>query len=45
MKTVSDVQKEYYRQWREKNKDKIAAKNKRYWEKKAREANKKEAGE
>lgn len=33
------------REWREKNKDKVKAINKRYWEKKAREYIAKEKGE
>lgn len=36
-----DIQREYYRQWRMKNKDKIKEYNRRYWEKKAQQ---KEAG-
>lgn len=31
------AQAEYQRRWREKNKDKVRANNKRYWEKKAKE--------
>ncbi len=34
---------EYYRQWRAKNKDKVREKNRRYWERKA--AQKLERGE
>ena len=30
--------KQYYREWRQKNKDKVIAAQQRYWEKKAREA-------
>ena len=29
------AQREYQREWRRKNKDKVAANNRRYWEKKA----------
>ncbi|WP_442264131.1 hypothetical protein [Tissierella sp.] len=31
------VKREYLREWRKKNKDKVAEHQKRYWEKKARE--------
>lgn len=34
-KKVADAKKEYYRKWREKNKDKIKESNRRYWLKKA----------
>lgn len=30
-----NVRREYQREWRAKNKDKVAANNRRYWEKKA----------
>ena len=29
------AQREYQREWRKKNKDRVAANNRRYWEKKA----------
>lgn len=32
-----DIQREYYRQWRMQNKDKIKEYNRRYWEKKAQQ--------
>ncbi len=32
---VREVQREYYREWRRKNPDKVREKNRRYWEKKA----------
>lgn len=32
-----ELQREYQRQWRKKNPDKVREKNRRYWEKKARE--------
>ena len=39
-KMVSDLaiqlRREYQREWRRKNKDKVAANNRRYWERKAR---------
>lgn len=35
---VKQVQREYYRKWRARNKDKIKASNQRYWLKKAQEA-------
>lgn len=33
--TVKEVQREYYREYRRKNKARIAENNKRYWERKA----------
>lgn len=39
---IKEAQREYQRQWRAKNPDKVRAKNRRYWEKKAREAMEKE---
>lgn len=32
---VREEQREYYRQWRAKNKDKVRENNRRYWEKRA----------
>lgn len=32
---VNDIKKEYYKQWRDNNKDKIKQYNARYWQKKA----------
>lgn len=37
------VQREYQREWRRKNPDKVREKNRRYWEKKAQERLRKEA--
>lgn len=31
-----EVQRQYQREWRKKNPDKVRAKNQRYWERKAR---------
>ena len=36
-KKVAEAKKEYYRKWREKNRDKIKESNRRYWLKKALE--------
>lgn len=33
--TIKKLQREYLRQWRAKNPDKVKAANRRYWEKKA----------
>lgn len=35
----------YYREWRKKNRDRVSANNRRYWEKKAAEAVRGAAGE
>jgi hypothetical protein len=35
------VKNEYYRQWREKNKERIKAYNKKYWERKQEESDNK----
>ncbi|ADU23189.1 hypothetical protein [Ruminococcus albus] len=35
---VKQVQREYYREWRARNKDRVKAANQRYWLKKAQEA-------
>lgn len=32
---AANARREYQREWRRKNKDKVAANNRRYWEKKA----------
>lgn len=32
---AAEVRREYYRQWRAKNKDKVRENNRRYWERKA----------
>lgn len=32
------ARKAYYKEWRAKNRDKVREKNRRYWEKKAKEA-------
>lgn len=37
-KEAREARREYEREWRRKNPDKVAAKAARYWEKKAREA-------
>lgn len=34
---VKEAQREYQRQWRQRNPDKVRAKNRRYWERKALE--------
>jgi hypothetical protein len=41
-KKAAEVKREYFRKWRAANKDKVAAQNKRYWEKKAAEKNSEE---
>lgn len=42
---VKEAQREYQRQWRKKNPDKVRAKNRRFWERKALElAAKREEG-
>lgn len=41
-----ELQRLYQREWRAKNKDKVQAKNRRYWDRKAmQEAEKKQEGE
>lgn len=37
-KAAKSIRNEYYRQWRAANPDKVRAKNRRYWEKKAAKA-------
>lgn len=37
---AKEAKREYYRQWRKNNPDKKREQNRRYWEKKAREASK-----
>lgn len=44
-KVVKKIKNQKAKEWRDKNKDKIKAINKRYWEKKAREYIAKEKGE
>lgn len=34
--TAAEVRKEYYREWRRKNKDKVKKHNQNYWERKAK---------
>lgn len=37
-KEAEEARRKYHREWQRANKDKVAKYNKRYWEKKAREA-------
>jgi hypothetical protein len=41
-KKALELKREYYREWRKKNKEKTKAYQDRYWEKKASEVNKNE---
>lgn len=34
---IREAQREYFREWRKKNKDKVRQHNRNYWEKKARQ--------
>ncbi len=33
--SAEEIRREYYRQWRAKNKERVSAYNRRYWEKRA----------
>lgn len=37
-----EIRRAYYREWRKKNPDKVREKNRKYWEKKAEELQRKE---
>lgn len=41
---AAEARREYHRQWRAKNRDKIREKNRHYWEKKALEIMEQESG-